>query len=88
MKNEKSLNDKSTKIGVKKFTYSEIVSVGRTLRRFDNLLNNLEQFKEAYEMSLGLSDQEVEAFKVLEKSVVYKSAYYRCLYDRMTSSIF
>lgn len=88
MKNEKLQNDKSKKIGGKKYSYSQIVSVGRSVRRFDNLLNNFLQFQEAYKMSIGSSEQVSEAFNVLEKSIVSLVARYRCMYDHMISTIF
>lgn len=88
MKNEKLTNDKSKKIGDKKFSYSQIVSVGRSVRRYDNLLNNFIQFQEAYKMFLGSSEQVSEAFSVLENSIVSKVTHYRCMYDHMISTIF
>lgn len=69
-----------------KYTYAEIVAVGRKLRRYDNLLNNCAQFKENYRFVVGdISDVE---FETIEKSIVKLVARYRAIYNHMLDSIY
>lgn len=66
-----------------KYTYSEIVAVGRKLSRYENLLNNLSQFKQAFQFVIGDDSESNVAFNNLEGVILKLVARYRALYDNM-----
>lgn len=70
-----------------KYTYSEIVAVGRKLRRYENLLNNLAQFKQAFQFVVGESSDSNVAFNNLEGVILKLVARYRAIYDNMLNSL-
>lgn len=70
-----------------KYTYSEIVAVGRKLRRYENILNNLAQFKQAFQFVIGDDSESNVAFNNLEGVILKLVARYRAMYDNMLKTL-
>lgn len=70
-----------------KFTYSEIVAVGRKLRRYNNLLNNLSQFKQSFNFVIGEDSETNVSFNNLEGVILKLVVRYRAIYDNMLKTL-
>lgn len=70
----------------KVYSYGQIVAVGRKLRRYENVLNNAEQFRSALDFEFHNSDLLINIDNVIE-FVLKEVAKYRKIYDNMLNSI-
>lgn len=69
----------------KKYTYGEIVAVGRKLRSIENVSNNFSQFR--YQFETQLNENCSAAFEVISESIVKSLARYRAIYNNMLKSL-
>lgn len=70
----------------KQYTYGEIVAVGRKLRRYENILNNAEQFNEALWFEFQNDDLQ-NSMQPIFDFVIRQVAKYRKIYDNMLNSL-
>lgn len=69
----------------KRYTYGQIMAVGRQLRQLENLLNNFEQFERNYRMVFP--DMNQSLFDDITYSIVSRVSRYRAIYDNMLKTI-
>lgn len=68
-----------------KYTYGEIVAVGRKLRSIDNLFNNMAQFRYQFETQIGTNC--ADDFESISEAIVRSLAKYRAIYNNMLKSL-